>query len=153
MITGHTLQIVEGFNYEDIKNFTVFFTAGGTNNAKVNARIYIAKSCDSGSNYMLTCRMKNFRYEIHAGPVYWTTEQWVDNKVYSTPNLAEILKPFLDRSLIGWKRYVFVIIEWLAPPNFLLNWEITEKPYYLIHYQDNRPGMIWFSLYSERCTN
>ena len=139
---GFTVKILDGFNYEQIESFTVHFKAGTGSTPALNANIYAASSYNFDGKYQSMCGMKNFRRDVYIGPISWSTGPWEYHTIYDTPDLMKILRPLFDRGTLAWRKYFFIIFEWLSTPgsNIRINLK-SHLPYYTFQYRDNKPGL------------
>lgn len=139
---GFTVRMFDHINYEQLDSFNVHFTAASGSTPDLVANIYSASAFNFNGKYQSDCRMRNFRRDIHFGPVSWAAGSWTDGNVYSTPNLIKIIRPLLDRGTLIWRKYFFLIFEWVARPGNSVNLKLRTRPfpYYTFHYKDTKPG-------------
>ena len=140
---GFTVELFDHINYEQLESFKVHFIAGHGSTSTLTTNIYTASTFNYNGQYQLHCRMANFRRDLFYGPITWKTGPWSSGKEYESPDIATIVRPLLSRSNLIWRKYFFVIFEWVQDPGkdvrIVLN---SQSPsYYTFTYKDNNPGL------------
>ena len=143
-----TIHIFDDFNYDQMDSFKVYFKAGTGSTPTLRARIYTASSFNYNGKYQTNCRMRHFRSDVYYGPISWKTGSWVSANIYETPDLKEIIKPLVDRGTQPWRKYFFIIFEWLTQPGKNVNLVLMDNPppYYIFMYRDGTPGRYGYYL-------
>ena len=140
---GFTVKIIDDFNYEQVESFKVHFKARSGSTSILNANIYAASSYNFDGRYQSMCGMRNFRRDVYYGPISWSTGSWESNTIYDTPDLMKILRPLFDRGTLPWRKYFFIIFEWISTPGSTVQIRLQDYlPYYTFQYRDNKPGLL-----------
>ena len=140
---GFTVELFDHINYEQLESFKVHFIAGHGSTSTLTANIYTASAFNYNGKYQLHCRMRNFRRDIFYGPITWKTGPWSSGKEYESPDIATIVRPLLGRSNLIWRKYFFVIFEWVHNPGTQVRIVLKSSlpSYYTFTYKDSNPGL------------
>ena len=99
--------------------------------------IYAVRSYDYNDKYMQQCRFKFMYGDVKAGPIHWekSTSSSIDRIV--TPDLSQILSPFLQGKENTWTKKAVVVLK------FMMDLQITLSSFNSevnLTYFDRTPG-------------
>ena len=96
--------------------------------------IYAVNSYDYNKKYIDQCRFIHLDDDVKTGPVYW------DNfSSKETPDLHELIVPFLDRSSVAWRKNIVIVMKFRLTKGETKTFNLKDATFRL-EYIDGTPG-------------